>query len=95
MASILDCGKLYMPRLTTIYITPFASVFSLSFYSFMISSGMSLTCMQMYSGRFSGVMGKKLDISIVTNLAPFVDMTLLNRILATIISAVGVATSPG
>ena len=36
-----------------------------------------------------------MDISIVMNLAPFVDTTLLNRILVTSISAVGVATSPG
>ena len=34
-------------------------------------------------------------MSIVMNLAPFVDIMLLKRILATIISNVGVATSPG
>jgi hypothetical protein len=34
-------------------------------------------------------------MSIVMNRAPFVDITLLNSILATNISAVGVATAPG
>ena len=95
LAGSPDCGNPYMPRLATIYTAPFASVFYLSLYSVMISSGMSLTCMWVYSGRFSGVMRQKLDISIVMNLAPFVDMKLLNRILADRISTVGVATSPG
>ena len=34
-------------------------------------------------------------MSIVMNMAPFVDITLLKRILAASISAVGMATSPG
>ena len=61
----------------------------------MISSGMSLMWMRMYSGHLIGVMSYKFDISIVMNMAPFVDMTMLNRILATSISALGVSTSSG
>ena len=45
-----------MPRLATIYTSPFTSNFSLSLYSVMISSGMSLMWMWMYSGRLSGSM---------------------------------------
>ena len=95
MAISPGCGNPYMPRLETIYIAPFASVFYLSLYSVMISSGMSLTCIWMYSGRFSGVMRYKLGIPIVMNSDPFIDMMLLNGILATGISAVGLANSPG
>ena len=57
LASRPECGKPYMPRLTTIYTAPFVSVFSLSFYSFMVSSGMYLTCIRMNYGRFSSFMG--------------------------------------
>ena len=95
MARIPDCGNPYMPRLAAIYTSPFAYAFSLSFYSAMISSGVSLMCMRMYSCRLIGFMRYKFDISIVMNLAPFVDMTLLKRTLAISISAVGVDTSPG
>ena len=52
-------------------------------------------CMRIYSGCLSGFTRQKFDMSIVMNLYPFVDMTLLNRILETRISVVGVATSPG
>ena len=51
-----DCGNTYMSLLAAIYTAPFVSVFSLSFYSVMISSGMSLMWMRIYSGRLSGVM---------------------------------------
>ena len=60
-----------------------------------ISSSMYLRLMRMNSWRLSGVMIEKFNISIVMNLAPLVEITLLKRILATSISAVGVATSPG
>jgi hypothetical protein len=68
---------------------------SLILYSMMISSGMSLMLMRMNSGRFSGVIRYKSDMSIVMNHAPLVDMTLLKRSLAMSMSAVGVATAPG
>ena len=95
LASSPDCGNPYILWLVTIYSAPLASVLYLSLYYFMISYGMSLTCMRIYSGRFSSVMRYKLDISTVMNLAPFLYMTMLNSILATIILAVGVATLPG
>ena len=90
-----DYGNPYMPRLATIYTTPFVSIFSLSLHYMMISSGMYLTWMRMYSGRLSGVM--RYNYIYISSLTwpLFVDMTLLNRILATSISAVGVATLPG
>ena len=95
MARSPDCGKTYMPRLETIYTDPFTSTFSLSLYSAMISSEMSLIWMRTYSGRLRGVMRQKFDMSIVIILAPFVNTTLLKRILTTSILAEGVATSPG
>ena len=94
MDSSTNCSKTYMPRLAKIYTAPFDSASSLSFYSAMISYGMSLMWMRMYSGCLIGVMSYKFDMSIVMNLAPFVDMMLLKRILDTSISAVGVATFP-
>ena len=95
LASIPDCDNPYIPRLAKIYTASFVSIFSLSLYYVIILSGMSLTWMRMYSGSLSGVMSYNFDISIVMNLAPFIYMMLLNRILATSISAVDVATSPG
>ena len=95
MARIPDCGNPYMPRLAAIYTSPFAYSFSLSFYSAMISSGMSLMCMRVYSFRLIVFMRYKFDMSIVMNLEPFVDMTLLKRSLAISISDVGVDTLPG
>ena len=61
----------------------------------MILSGISVNLSRMYSGRVSEVLRYELLISAVINFAPFVDTTLLNSDLATIISAVGVATFPG
>ena len=61
--------------------------------SFIISSGRSRKLMCMHYGRFSGVIRKKFEMSIVINLEPGVDTTLLNNNLATSISAFGVATS--
>jgi hypothetical protein len=49
----------------------------------------------MYSRRANGELRIKLELSIVMNLAPGVDIVLLNRILATSRLAVGVATFPG
>jgi hypothetical protein len=73
----------------------FLVAFSLTFYSLMTSSRLSLNLIWMNLARCRGVMRYKLEMSIVMNCAPFVEMTLLNSILATRISAVGVATLPG
>ena len=61
----------------------------------MISSGMSLILIRIYSRRGNGELRWKLDMSIVMNFAPGIDIVLLKRILATNRSAVGIATSPG
>ena len=61
----------------------------------MIFSGMSLILIHMYSGCRNGKFELKLDVSTVMNFAPGVDIVLLNRILVTSRSAVGVATLPG
>ena len=66
-----------------------------SLYSVMISSGMSEIFTLMNSGHLRGVLRYKLEMSIVMNFAPAVEMTLSNKILAAIMSAVSVATSPG
>ena len=61
----------------------------------MISFEMSISLRWMYSGRLSGVIKEKFEMSIVMNCAPYVDITILNTSLATIMLAVGVATFPG
>ena len=74
---------------------PSLVIFLRSPYSTMTSSEISLRLRQMYSGRLSSVMRYKLDMSIVINLAPFVDITLLKISFQNNMSAVGVASSPG
>jgi hypothetical protein len=74
---------------------PLGVVLSCSLYSSMILSGMLLNFIRMNLGRCSGVIKKKMEMSIVINRAPLVEITLLKSILATSISAVGVATLPG
>ena len=49
------CGKPYMPQLDWMCIYPLSSTMSLSLYSLMISSGVPLMLMRMYSGRLRGV----------------------------------------
>ena len=62
MASSPDCGKPYMPRWVTIYTAPFASVFSFSLYSFIISSGMSRWyCPSFYCSGAVGYCGYHFD----------------------------------
>ena len=56
LASNPDCGRPYIPRLATMCTDPFGIAVSLKLYSKMISSGMSMMFIQMYSGRLSGVM---------------------------------------
>ena len=52
-------------------------------------SGMSEIFILMNSGRLRGVLRKTLEMSIVMNHEPAVEMTLLNKILAASMSAVG------
>jgi hypothetical protein len=77
-----------MPCLALMYMLPFLVAFSLSLYPLMTSSGISLNLIQMNSAQCRGVMRWKFEISIVMNRAPFMEMTLMNSILATSISAV-------
>ena len=50
-----DCGKPYIPLLVLMYIDPSFVAFGFKLYSWMISSGMSVILMRIYSGLLSGV----------------------------------------
>ena len=54
------CGKPYMPRLAWMWMEPLSSTIFLSWYSSMISSGISLMLMRMYSVRLRGSWGTHL-----------------------------------
>ena len=68
--------------------------FLLKFVNSTTWSGMSDSFSLMYAGSGIGVLRYKSLTSMVANHAPGVDMTLLNRSLVVILSAVGVQHSP-
>ena len=87
-------GRPYIPFRVSTYTLPSVVSFLCRLYCLMTSSEMSHYFRLIYSYRIMGVFRQKLEMSIVTNMAPGVDITLFSMIFMSIILAFGEMSFP-